>query len=190
MESRLNHLYLYVKYRVYAYDALLRTAELAEKVWGDEPFGAGLRREARALRARFEEDFWMEDRGYYAVALDGRGRRVDSITSNPGHLLWSGILSRDRAGAVVDRLMGVELFGGWGIRTMASGEGGYDPNSYHNGSVWPHDNALISQGLQRYGYRDAAARVARRHPRSRRAFRLPAARGLRRLLPGRVFEAR
>ena len=145
----------------YAYDALLRTAELAEKVWGDELFGAGLRREARALRARFEVDFWMEDRGYYAVALDGRGRRVDSITSNPGHLLWSGILSRDRAGAVVDRLMGVELFGGWGIRTMTSGEGGYDPNSYHNGSVWPHDNALISQGLQRYGYRDAAARVAR-----------------------------
>ncbi len=145
----------------YAYDALLRTAGLAEKVWGDGPFGAELRREAEALRDRFEKDFWMEDRSYYAIALDGEGRQVDSITSNPGHLLWSGIVSEERAGAVVERLMGGELFGGWGIRTMASGEDGYDPDSYYNGSVWPHDNALISQGLQRYGYRNAAARVAR-----------------------------
>lgn len=144
----------------YAYDALLRTAGLSERVWGDGRFAVELRREAGALRDRFERDFWMEDRSYYAIALDGEGRRVGSITSNPGHLLWSGIVSEERAGAVVEWLMGDELFGGWGIRTMASGEGGYDPDSYHNGSVWPHDNALISSGLQRYGYRDAAARVA------------------------------
>lgn len=134
---------------------------MAENVWGDERFAAGLRCEAGALKDRFERDFWMEDRSYYAIALDGEGRQVDSITSNPGHLLWSGIVSEERAGAVVERLMSEALFCGWGIRTMASGEGGYDPDSYHNGSVWPHDNALISQGLQRYGYRDAAIRVAR-----------------------------
>jgi glycogen debranching enzyme len=102
----------------------------------------------------------MEDRGYYALALDGAGRRVDSVTSNAGHLLWSGIVSAGKARLVAERLVGEELFCGWGIRTMAAGEGGYDPVSYHNGSVWPHDNALIACGLRRYGFREEASRVA------------------------------
>jgi glycogen debranching enzyme len=144
----------------YAYDALLRTAGLAERVWNDKQFAAGLRDEAEALKDRFGRDFWMEGRGYYALALDGEGRQVDSIASNAGHLLWSGIVPEEKARLVADRLMGEELFSGWGVRTMGSGEGGYDPNSYHNGSVWPHDNALIAQGLRSYGFRREANRIA------------------------------
>ena len=102
----------------------------------------------------------MEDRGYCALALDGEGRRVDSLTSNAGHLLWSGLVPEEGARAVADRLMGEEFFSGWGIRTMAAGEEGYHPGSYHNGSVWPHDNALIACGLRRYGFREEANRVA------------------------------
>jgi glycogen debranching enzyme len=144
----------------YVYDSFLRSAELAERVWGDTRVAAELRAEARGLRESFDRDFWMEDRGYYALALDGAGRQVDSLTSNAGHLLWSGIVPEERARAVAGRLMGGEFFSGWGVRTMAEGEGGYDPDSYHNGSVWPHDNALISCGLKRYGFREEANRVA------------------------------
>jgi glycogen debranching enzyme len=144
----------------YVYDAYLRTAQLAELIWGDETLAMRLRVEAGDLRGRFDGDFWMEDRGYYALALDGAGHRVDSIGSSAGHLLWSGIVSAERARAVADRLMGEELFSGWGVRTMAEGEGGYDPNSYHNGSVWPHDNALIANGLRRYGLVDEMNRIS------------------------------
>ncbi len=144
----------------YAYDALSRTAGLAEYAWDDETFAGMLREKATDLKARFDRDFWMGDRGYYALALDGSGRRVDSVTSNAGHLLWSGIVPESRAGAIAGRLLGPELFSGWGIRTMASGEGGYDPDSYHNGSIWPHDNALIAEGLRRYGFREEANRIA------------------------------
>jgi glycogen debranching enzyme len=144
----------------YVYDAFVRSAELAERVWEDKEFAERLRAEARDLRARFDRDFWMEDRGYYALALDGAGRRVDSVTSNVGHLLWSGIVPPEKARLVADRLLGEELFSGWGIRTMAEGEGGYRADSYHDGSVWPHDNALICCGLRRYGFREEANRVA------------------------------
>ncbi|HSK98960.1 MAG TPA: glycogen debranching N-terminal domain-containing protein [Rubrobacteraceae bacterium] len=144
----------------YVYDAFVRTAELAEKVWDDKELAARLRAEAEDLKARFDRDFWMQDRGYYALALDCAGRRVDSVTSNAGHLLWSGIVPPEKALLVADRLLGAELFSGWGVRTMAAGEGGYDPDSYHDGSVWPHDNALICCGLRRYGLREEANRVA------------------------------
>lgn len=149
-----------VEVQGYVYDALLRTAGLAETVWKDTALAAELRERAADLKERFDRDFWMEDRGYYALALDGEGRRIDSITSNPGHLLWSGILPAVRAHAVVDRLMDEALFSGWGIRTMAAGEGGYDPDSYHNGSVWPHDNAIIAHGLRRYGFVREAGRLS------------------------------
>lgn len=145
----------------YVFDALLRTAELAEDVWDDRPLAADLRDRAADLKTRFDRDFWMEERAFYALALDGEGRRVDSIASNAGHLLWSGIVPPEKARPVAARLVGDELFSGWGIRTMAAGEAGYDPDSYHNGSVWPHDNALIAHGLRRYGFREEASRVAR-----------------------------
>ncbi len=144
----------------YVYDALERTAELAEKTWGDDETAAELRSQAEDLGERFDRDYWMEERGYYALALDGEGRQVDSITSNAGHLLWSGIVPREKARRVADVLMSKELFSGWGVRTMAEGEGGYSPVSYHDGSVWPHDNALIAAGLRRYGFREEANRVA------------------------------
>jgi glycogen debranching enzyme len=144
----------------YAYDAKVRCARLARKVWGDPAFADRLEREAADLKARFNRDFWIEDRECYALALDGNGRKVDSITSNIGHLLWSGIVDDARAPAVVRHLMGDALFSGWGIRTMADGEGGYNPIGYHVGTVWPHDNSLIALGLNRYGYRDESSRVA------------------------------
>ena len=145
----------------YVYDAWLRTAELSEHVWGDKDLAGELRRKAQDLARRFDEDFWMEDRSYYALALDGDGRRVDSITSNAGHLLWSGIVPREKVGALVRRMMNPDaLFSGWGIRTMSKEDGGYNPIEYHNGTVWPHDNSLIAYGLYRYGYQTEAARLA------------------------------
>lgn len=145
----------------YAYDALIRTSELAEKVWEDDGLARKLTGQAEELRDRFNRDFWVPERGgYYALALDGAGRRVDSITSNMGHLLWSGIVPEEKSRIVAERLMSPEMFGGWGVRTMAEGEGGYDPLSYHNGSVWPHDNSLIALGLYRYGHHEEANRIA------------------------------
>ena len=144
----------------YAYDSLLRTAEIADIAWDDEAFAGMLRKTAADLKARFDQDFWMDKRGCHALALDREGRQVDAVTSNVGHLLWSGIVPDNKARAVADRLLGPELFSGWGIRTMASGEGGYDPDSYHNGSVWPHDNAIIAEGLRRYGFLEESRRVA------------------------------
>jgi glycogen debranching enzyme len=144
----------------YVYDAKLRCARLARECWGDEELAGRLEHEARELKRAFDEAFWMPEREYYALALDGEKQRVDSITSNPGHLLWSGILDADRAALVAGHLLGDALFSGWGVRTMAEGEGGYNPIRYHNGTVWPHDNSLIAYGLGRHGFRDQAATIA------------------------------
>ncbi|MDQ3866514.1 MAG: amylo-alpha-1,6-glucosidase [Actinomycetota bacterium] len=144
----------------YAYDAKVRAARLARDVWGDRALAERLERDAAELKRRFNEDFWLPEREYFAVALDGEKRAVDTVTSNVGHLLWSGIVDDDKVDAVVRRLTGPELFSGWGVRTMAEGEGPYNPIEYHNGTVWPHDNALIAAGLARFGYRDEAARIA------------------------------
>jgi glycogen debranching enzyme len=144
----------------YAYDAKVRCARLARTFWNDVAFAERLEREAADLKARFNGDFWMPDRRCFALAIDGDGRQVDSITSNIGHLLFSGIVDDDKAPRVVEHLMSDELFSGWGVRTMATGEGGYNPIGYHLGTVWPHDNSIIALGLERYGFRDEAARVA------------------------------
>jgi glycogen debranching enzyme len=147
----------------YVYDAKRRTAELAREVWRERELAERLEREAAELQRRFDAAFWCEERGgYYALALDGEKRRVDSLTSNIGHLLWSGIVPPERADAIVDRLMGDELWSGWGVRTMSSGDGGYNPLSYHNGSVWPHDNSLIALGLAHYGRWPEAQRIVQR----------------------------
>jgi glycogen debranching enzyme len=119
-----------------------------------------LRSEASALRAAFNEAFWNPDEGTFALALDGRKRQVASVTSNPGHCLHCGIVDPARAGAVVERLMAQDMFSGWGVRTLSSRNPAYNPMSYHNGSVWPHDNAIIAAGLKRYGHRDAVERIA------------------------------
>jgi glycogen debranching enzyme len=144
----------------YAYDAKLRGARLARLVWRDPAFAETLERQAADLKRRFNRDFWVEDGGYFAVALDADGRRVDSLTSNNGHLLWSGIVDKSKARAVVRNLMGERLFSGWGVRTLAVGEGRYNPIGYHVGTVWPFDNSFIAWGLRRYGFKEEAAQVA------------------------------
>jgi glycogen debranching enzyme len=147
----------------YVYDAKRRTAELAREVWRDQELADRLDQEAENLQVRFQEAFWCEGRGgYYALALDGEKRRVDSLTSNIGHLLWSGIVPAERADEIVDQLMGDELWSGWGVRTMSSGDAGFNPLSYHNGTVWPHDNSLIAWGLARYARWSETQRIARR----------------------------
>jgi glycogen debranching enzyme len=144
----------------YVYDARRRAARLAREVWNDDALAARLEEQAEQLKRSFNEDFWLDDREYYALALDGDKKPVDALTSNIGHLLWSGIVDESRADKVVGHLLGPRLFSGWGVRTMAEGDGGYNPIGYHQGTVWPHDNSLIAAGLRRYGYRDEAAAIA------------------------------
>ncbi|WP_167042620.1 amylo-alpha-1,6-glucosidase [Salinibacterium sp. ZJ454] len=144
----------------YAYDAKMRGARLAREVWGDPAYADRLEQEAADLKQRFNRDFWVADGEYFAIALEADGRQVDSLTSNNGHLLWSGIVDDDKAAAVVGHLMGDRLFSGWGIRTLAVGEARYNPIGYHNGTIWPFDSSFIAWGLRRYGYKDEAAVVA------------------------------
>ncbi|HLM64988.1 MAG TPA: glycogen debranching N-terminal domain-containing protein [Acidimicrobiales bacterium] len=144
----------------YAYDAKVRGARLAREVWHDPAFATQLEKEAADLKRRFNRDFWVAAGEYFAVALDADGRQVDSLTSNNGHLLWSGIVDKSKAKAVVGHLMSDRLFSGWGIRTLAVGESRYNPIGYHNGTIWPFDNSFIAWGLRRYGFKDEAAVVA------------------------------
>jgi glycogen debranching enzyme len=141
----------------YAYDAKMRGARLARLVWKDPAYADHLEKEAADLKRRFNRDFWVKDGEYFAVALDGDGRQVDSLTSNIGHLLWSGIVDTSKAKAVVKHLMGPRLYSGWGVRTMAEGEARYNPIGYHVGTVWPFDNSFIAWGLRRYGFKAEAA---------------------------------
>ncbi|MDI3287460.1 glycogen debranching N-terminal domain-containing protein [Polyangium sp. 15x6] len=143
----------------YAYDAKIRCARLARSIFRDAALAERLESEAADLKARFNRDFWIPERSFFALALDGRKRKVDSLTSNIGHLLWSGIVEDDKVEPIVRHLMGPALFSGWGVRTMADGETGYNPIEYHNGTVWPHDNAIIAAGLARHGYREEAGRI-------------------------------
>ena len=143
----------------YAYAARIGMAEVFGAL-GDHVRALRLRGEAATLKARFNRDYWLRDREYYALALDGEKRPVDALASNAGHLLWTGIADEQKAALVAERLLSPELFSGWGIRTMGTDEGGYNPISYHCGSVWPHDTSLIVAGLARYGHTEAAAKVA------------------------------
>jgi glycogen debranching enzyme len=144
----------------YAYDAKVRGARLARLVWKDSALADRLEKEAADLKRRFNRDFWIEDDEYFALALDPDGNQVDALTSNNGHLLWSGIVDKSKAKAVVRHLMGPRLFSGWGVRTMAEGEGRYNPIGYHVGTVWPFDCSFIAWGLRRYGFKEEAARIA------------------------------
>jgi glycogen debranching enzyme len=144
----------------YVFDAKRRCARLARDFWKDPKLADRLERQADELKERFNRDFWIPERRFFALALDGDKRKVDSLTSNNGHLLWSGIVDDDKAEAVIGHLMGDRMFSGWGVRTMAEGEGGYNPIEYHNGTVWPHDNSFVAAGLRRYGHAEDAARIA------------------------------
>jgi len=147
-----------VEVQGYVFAAKRALADLFEQD-GDGARADRLRGEARELAERFERDFWMPEERCYAQALDARKRPVPAVTSNAGHALWSGIANADRAAEVIRRLMEPDMFTGWGIRTLSSRYPTYNPMSYHNGSVWPHDNALIAAGFARYGYREEAAAV-------------------------------
>jgi len=144
----------------YAYDAKKRGARLAREVWKDPAFAKELERQAASLKRRFNRDFWVEDGEYFALALDNEGKQVDALTSNNGHLLWSGIVDKSKAKRVAEHLMGPRLFSGWGVRTLAEGEGRYNPIGYHVGTVWPFDSSFVAWGLRRYGFKAEAATIA------------------------------
>jgi glycogen debranching enzyme len=144
----------------YAYDAKVRGARLAREIWKDPLLADELEQQAADLKRRFNRDFWVEKDEYFALALDTEGNQVDSLTSNNGHLLWSGIVDKSKAKAVVGHLFGKRLFSGWGVRTLAEGEGRYNPIGYHVGTVWPFDNSFIAWGLRRYGFKEEAAQIA------------------------------
>jgi len=151
-----------VEVQGYVYDAKRRMAQLAREVWRERDLAHRLDAEAVELQKRFDEAFWTDARGgYYVLALDGDKKQVDSLCSNIGHLLWSGIVPPDKVDAVVDRLMGSGLWSGWGVRTMSAEDHGFSPLSYHNGTVWPHDNSLIAWGLARHSRWPEAHRIIR-----------------------------
>ncbi|MEH0986012.1 amylo-alpha-1,6-glucosidase [Micromonospora sp. CPCC 205556] len=144
----------------YAYDAKIRGARLAREFWHDPAYADRLEREAAALKERFNRDFWLPDLEYYALALEPEGTPVRVLSSNLGHLLWSGIVAEERSAALAGHLLGPRLFSGWGVRTLAEGERPYNPVGVHLGAVWPSDNSLVAAGLRRYHHDEEAARVA------------------------------
>jgi glycogen debranching enzyme len=143
----------------YVYAAYLARSEFAQAAGQDRAAATWADRAAR-LKSAFNDRFWLPDRGYFAVGLDADKRPIDALASNMGHCLWTGIVDDDKAAAVAARLMSPEMFSGFGVRTLASSMAAYNPMSYHNGSVWPHDSALCAAGLMRYGFVEAAQRVA------------------------------
>ena len=144
----------------YAYDAKMRGARLARLVWKDPALAEALEQQAADLKRRFNRDFWVADGEFFALALDDEGKQVDALSSNNGHLLWSGIVDKSKAKTVVRHLMGPRLFSGWGVRTLAEGEGRYNPIGYHVGTVWPFDCSFIAWGLRKYGFKEEAAQIA------------------------------
>jgi glycogen debranching enzyme len=146
----------------YVYDAKLRLAEIAREGWDDEQLASRLEQDAKDLARRFDDAYWVEDRGgYYALALDRDKRPVDALCSNIGHLLWSGIVPPGRVGAIVERLGSTDLWSGWGVRTMSAADRAYNPLAYHRGTVWPHDTSIAAWGLARHGYWHEAWSVVR-----------------------------
>ena len=148
-----------VEVQGYVYLAKLRIADVYEAL-GEPDRARALRTEADKLRQAFNDAFWNPQEGTFALALDGAKRQVQSVTSNPGHCLYCGVVDADKAPSVAERLMAPDMFSGWGIRTLSSQSRAYNPMSYHNGSVWPHDNAIIAAGLKRYDFPEETLRIA------------------------------
>jgi glycogen debranching enzyme len=144
----------------YAYGAYLARAHFADEM-GDAETAVHFRAKAATLKENFNRDFWLEDRGWFAMGLDADKVPIDALASNMGHCLWTGIVDEEKAPLVAAQLMSPELWSGWGIRTLGRSMVGFNPVSYHNGSIWPHDNALCAAGLMRYGFVDEAHRVIR-----------------------------
>src|SRR5439155_24491426 len=144
----------------YVYDAKVRVAELARRVWGDEGTAARLELDAAALREHFDAAFWLPTRGWYALGLDAEKRPVDALASNMGHLLWSGIVPPERVAEVAERLTSPPLWSGWGVRTLAADEAAFDLLEYHICTVWPVDYSLIAYGVLRSGLCGVTSLVA------------------------------
>ncbi|WP_191560151.1 amylo-alpha-1,6-glucosidase [Metabacillus idriensis] len=142
----------------YVYQAKMGIASIYENLNQSER-ARQLRNQAELLKERFDEAFWMEDVKFYAIALDEKKEQVGTITSNPGHVLFSEMLTEERARAVIEMLISPKMFSGYGIRTMAEGEAGYNPMSYHDGSIWPHDNSISLLGMSKTGHQLAASKV-------------------------------
>jgi glycogen debranching enzyme len=143
----------------YVYNAWVRMADAFDAL-GKPDRAKALRAKAAALFERFNEAFWDEELGFYVYALDGNKNKVLTVASNAGHCLWCGIVPRERAKKVVDRLMAPDMWTGWGIRTLSADHRAFNPYNYQTGSVWPHDNAIIALGFKLYGFGAEAARVA------------------------------
>ena len=143
----------------YVFDAWRRMAEIYDGL-GRPGDASRMRDKAVRLRDRFNDVFWDEAAGFYALCLDPAKRPVMSVTSNPGHLLWSGIVPPDRAERVVRRLLADDMFSGWGVRTLAASHPAYNPHDYQLGAIWPHDNGLIATGMKQYGFHVEAAMIA------------------------------
>jgi glycogen debranching enzyme len=143
----------------YVYLAKTRIAEVYEAL-GEPDRARSIRDQAESLRRQFDEAFWDPEEGTYALALDGRKHQVRSVTSNPGHCLFCEIVPESRAASIAKRLMASDMYSGWGVRTLSADSAAYNPMSYHNGSVWPHDNAIVAAGLRRYGFEGAAEQIA------------------------------
>jgi glycogen debranching enzyme len=144
--------------QAYVYAAYLARSRFASEA-GQNELVEKYRDKAAALKASFNRDFWLEDRQWFAIGLDRDKAPIDSLTSNIGHCLWTGIVDEDKADAVARHLLSEEMFTGWGVRTLAASMGGYNPVSYHCGSVWPHDSAIVAAGLARYGFEEEAQRL-------------------------------
>jgi glycogen debranching enzyme len=142
----------------YVYAALLARSHFATE-HGDDAMASRLRDRAADLKRRFNDDLWIDDSDAFAIGLDRDKRPIDALASNIGHCLWTGIVDDERAPLVAKHLLGADMFAGWGVRTLGAGMGRFNPVSYHNGSVWPHDNAICAAGLMRYGLVDEAHRV-------------------------------
>ncbi len=145
--------------QAYVYAAKIRMSELA-KIRQENALATRWQQEAQKLKERFNHDFWIPDRDFLALALDGAGKQVDSISSNPGQCLQHGLLYPEKAKSVAERLRAPDMFSGWGIRTLSSQSPAYNPIGYHTGSVWPHDNSLITMGLRSVGAVEQALEVA------------------------------
>lgn len=148
-----------VEVQGYVYAARRGLAPILEAL-GEADRAAQLRRQANSIRRRFSRDFWLPDQRFYALALDGDSRPCASVTSNPGHALWTGIIPRERAPMVAERLLSNDMFSGWGIRTLSTTSLRFNPIGYHLGTVWPHDNAIAAMGLKKYGFEEELTEIA------------------------------
>jgi glycogen debranching enzyme len=142
----------------YAFAAFVARSHIATEA-GDLALATSLRERAAALKRAFNEDFWVDDGQYFAMGLDRDKRKIDAVASNMGHCLWTGIVDEEKATYVAKHLVSDAMFSGWGVRTLSEEMTGFNPISYHCGSVWPHDNAICAAGLMRYGFIEESHRV-------------------------------